>query len=245
MLGNFHLSTENPNFKNILNSFDLERLIKIPPLSSPTCTDLILTNKESLFMKSTTFETGMCDFHKLTTTILRKTISKGNSKKIFYRDYKAFDHNAFEKRLQLKLTSETIIDYLQFQSIFLETLNNIPSVKMKILRYNNNPFMKKTLRKAIMTRSRLKNEFDKNISAKNWNSYKNQRNFCLKLLCQTRGGSRTTATSKMEHFVIIINGFQPLTIITKRSILDVAAALDPPLQTKEKYFNKIKVKKSI
>ena len=38
-------------------------------------------------------------------------------------------------------------------------------------------------------------------------------------------------TSKMERFVIIANGFQPLTIITKHSILDVAAALDPPLHT--------------
>ena len=43
------------------------------------------------------------------------------------------------------------------------------------------------------------------------------------------GESRAAATSKMERFVIIVNGFQPLTIITKRSILDVAAALDPPL----------------
>ena len=39
------------------------------------------------------------------------------------------------------------------------------------------------------------------------------------------GGSRTTATSKMELFVVIVNGFQPLTIITKCSILDVAAVL--------------------
>ena len=44
-----------------------------------------------------------------------------------------------------------------------------------------------------------------------------------------RGGSRTAATSKMECFVIIVNGWKPLTIITKHSILDVAAALDPPL----------------
>ena len=44
-----------------------------------------------------------------------------------------------------------------------------------------------------------------------------------------RGGSWATATSKMERFVIIVNGWKPLTIITKRSILDVAAALDPPL----------------
>ena len=35
----------------------------------------------------------------------------------------------------------------------------------------------------------------------------------------------------MERFVIIANGFQPLTIITKRSILDVAAALDPSLDS--------------
>ena len=33
----------------------------------------------------------------------------------------------------------------------------------------------------------------------------------------------------MERFVIIVNSFQPLTIITKGSILDVAAVLDPPL----------------
>ena len=34
----------------------------------------------------------------------------------------------------------------------------------------------------------------------------------------TGDGSRTAATSQMEHFVIIVNGFQPLTIITKYSI---------------------------
>ena len=40
---------------------------------------------------------------------------------------------------------------------------------------------------------------------------------------------RAAATSKMECFVIIVNGRKPLTIITKYSILDVAAGLDPPL----------------
>ena len=47
---------------------------------------------------------------------------------------------------------------------------------------------------------------------------------------KNRGGSRTAATFKMERFVIIVNGWKPLTIITKRSILDVAAVLDPPLK---------------
>ena len=44
-----------------------------------------------------------------------------------------------------------------------------------------------------------------------------------------RGGSRTAATSKVELFVIIVNDWKPLTIITKSSTLDVAADLDPPL----------------
>ena len=56
-----------------------------------------------------------------------------------------------------------------------------------------------------------------------------------------KGGSRDDATTNMEHFVITVNDSQPLTVITKRSILDVAAALDPPLiskSNKHKLFNK-------
>ena len=45
----------------------------------------------------------------------------------------------------------------------------------------------------------------------------------------SRGGSMTATTSKMEHFVIIVNGWKPLTVITKSSIVDVAAVSDPPL----------------
>ena len=51
----------------------------------------------------------------------------------------------------------------------------------------------------------------------------------LRIRTLFRGASRGAATSKIERFVTIVNGFQPLTIITKRSILDAAAALDPPL----------------
>ena len=51
----------------------------------------------------------------------------------------------------------------------------------------------------------------------------------LKTGTVVRGGSSAAATSKMERFVIIINGLQPLITVTKRSILDFAAALDSPL----------------
>ena len=48
-----------------------------------------------------------------------------------------------------------------------------------------------------------------------------------------RGGSRAATTSKMEPFVRIVNGWKPLTIITKRSILIVVVALDPPLNVEK------------
>ena len=52
-----------------------------------------------------------------------------------------------------------------------------------------------------------------------------------KLITRSRGGSRTAAISKMELFVILVNGWKPLTTITKCFILDVAAVLDPPLRS--------------
>ena len=70
-------------------------------------------------------------------------------------------------------------------------------------------------------------------------SFCNGKSIKLSLTTRARGGSRTATTSKMEHsviivngwkhFVIIVNGWKLLTIITKRSMLDVAAVLDPPL----------------
>ena len=50
-----------------------------------------------------------------------------------------------------------------------------------------------------------------------------------------RGGSSTAATFKVKRFVIIVNGWKPLTITTKRSILNVAAVLDPPLRLSDFY----------
>ena len=44
-----------------------------------------------------------------------------------------------------------------------------------------------------------------------------------------RGGSRAAAASKTDHFVITVNGWKSVTIITKRVILVFPATLDPPL----------------
>ena len=69
-----------------------------------------------------------------------------------------------------------------------------------------------------------------------YNSSLAARNECVHI---SRGRSRAAATSKIECFVLIANGFQPLTIITKHSILDVAAALDPPLLLLDQFSQQI------
>ena len=51
------------------------------------------------------------------------------------------------------------------------------------------------------------------------------------LFCLTgvRELPETPAASKLEFFVILVNGLQPLTNVTKNSILDVARVPDTPL----------------
>ena len=70
--------------------------------------------------------------------------------------------------------------------MFLEILNKIAPVKVKVPRFNSNAFMIKSLRKAIMLRSRLKNNLNKQRSDENWDNYKKQMNFSVKLPRKTK-----------------------------------------------------------
>ena len=78
--------------------------------------------------------------------------------------------------------------------IFLEEfktcLDKFAPLKEKKIRFNNSIFMTKSLRKAIMLRSQLKKKFNNNKSEENSKKYKQQRNYCVKLLRKT----------KMEYF---------------------------------------------
>ena len=60
-------------------------------------------------------------------------------------------------------------------------LNKHVPLKTKIIRANNAPFMNKNMRKLVMTRSRLKNKFNKEPSVENERAYKKQRNACVNL----------------------------------------------------------------
>ena len=180
LMGDFNLTIENKHLEELLNLFNVKS-----PISSPTCfqskystcIDLILTNQEDLFSNSNTCEVWMYDHHHLVARVLNKKISKGNTKTLFYRDYKKFERDKFAKDLTHELQNIKNPPYNQFEKAFATVLDNHAPPKKKQLRSNHNPFMTKALRKAIMTRSRLKKMCNKKRSYDHWDKYKKQRNF--------------------------------------------------------------------
>ena len=73
-IGDFNLSVDNSYLEDFTQGYDLGSLIKKPTFyqsSTPSCIDLILSNRESLFKWSNTFETDLSDHHKLVFTVLK------------------------------------------------------------------------------------------------------------------------------------------------------------------------------
>ena len=77
------------------------------------------------------------------------------------RDYRPLNIELFRRDLGESLENHTTYDYSYFQSIFITFLNKHAQLKKKIMDFNNNPFMSKVMRKAIMHRSSTKNIYNK------------------------------------------------------------------------------------
>ena len=125
--------------------------------------------------------TGLSDFHNMSVTVLKCTFKKTKPKEILYRDYRNFIENDFRDELRMKLERDEIKEYERFETIFLNVLNKHAPYKNKILRANQQPYITKTLRKAIMKRSELERKYYKNSSPENNKAYRKQKNFCSKL----------------------------------------------------------------
>ena len=73
------------------------------------------------------------------------------------------------------------INYGAFETAFDKVLNKYAPLKKKYVRANDAPFMTKALRKAVMFRTRLRNKYNQNRIAENWNNFCRQRNLSVKL----------------------------------------------------------------
>ena len=67
-----------------------------------------------------------------------------------------------------------------------KTLSHYAPTKQKFVRDNHLPFMKKTLSKTIMHRTRFRNKYLRNKTDKNKKKYTKQRNYCVSLLRKSK-----------------------------------------------------------
>ena len=74
------------------------------------------------------------------------------------------------------------MSYDKFNEIFMNVLHIHAPLKKKTIRGNHAPFMNKSLSKAFMERSRLKNKFNKHPTDLNRQLYNRKRNFCVSLV---------------------------------------------------------------
>ena len=100
--------------------------------------------------------TGLSDFHKMVVTVLKNSYSKLKPKEIHYRSYKLFNRNDFRNDLRTAIANVSTYD--EFEGTYLDVLDKHAPMKTKTVRSNVAPYMTKTLRKAIMRRSALKNK---------------------------------------------------------------------------------------
>ena len=113
------------------NTFNLEHLIKKPTCfkGSPSCIDLIITNRKAYFKKACILETRISDFYKLTSVSLKSKVLKALPKRKLYRDYKAFNENSFHNDRKPKLDSVCTnllrkTKFVYFCNLNVKNLNN-------------------------------------------------------------------------------------------------------------------------
>ena len=186
LIGDFNMNETEEQLKNVLDLYSLKNLVKEPTCyksHTPKCIDLVLTNRNRSVQKTTTVETGLSDFHKMVVTVLKTTFPKQGPTVINYINYKKYNENVFKNDLQQELQriDTPDLNYSSFETAFDRVLDKHAPMKKKYVRANDKPFMTRALRKATMLRSRLRNKYNEERPAENWNNFRKERNSCFKL----------------------------------------------------------------
>ena len=163
LLGDFNIEVKEKNISGFMSTYNLKSLVKqkicFKNPDNPSCIDLIPTNSPQSFQDSCVFETGLSDFQKLTTTVLKQYFPKPKPKIVSYRNYRNLRNDEFRVELNNEILKHDInnIEYQYLFNVFIEILNKHAPMKTKYLRANQGKFTRKGLHKAIMKRSRLRN----------------------------------------------------------------------------------------
>ena len=187
LIGDFNAEESSDNVSNFMNLYGMANLVKVPTCFKAVtarCIDLILTNNVQCFKDTKAIETGLSDFHSMVVTVVKTSCIKRGPRVITYRDYSKFNSSTFKENLKKELQKDNSCfeNYETFSTTVQGVLDNHAPIKNKSVRANDAPFMIKTLRKAIMNRTRLRNIYCKDRTADNLKAYKKQRNKCVNIL---------------------------------------------------------------
>ena len=116
-------------------------------------------------------------------TQMKLTLEKLTPRTISFRDFKNFVETKFDEDLHKALicNQQTSYDYGQFLQVFDKGLDKRAPLKKRLARGNQKPFMNKTLRKAIMHRSKLLIAFNRTKKLQDWEKHRKHKNSCVKL----------------------------------------------------------------
>ena len=179
LVGDFNRDINDKHMHDFILNYGLDNIVKdktcFKSIDNPSCIDLLLTNKPRSFQHTTTFDTGLSDFHKMVISSFKCTFEKRNPKEVVYRDYKNFDNNIF--RNDLNRVIEDSQDWAAYEKNILSVLDRHAPVKRKTIRANHKPYITKQIRKAIMTRTRFANKRHKTNSQEDIRLFKKQQNY--------------------------------------------------------------------
>ena len=112
---------------------------------------MIIINRPESFQGTTTIETGLSDFHKMSLTIMKVFYKKQKANVIRYRSYRNFDNEAFIDELQVAFSdryddTENLI-FSTFKNVIDHSLKKHAPLKKRYVRANQAPFMNKSIKK--------------------------------------------------------------------------------------------------
>jgi len=161
IMGDFNCQPDSPKLAGFLEANLLFNHMKSKTCFKSiegSCIDLILSNQKFSLQHTNSFDTGLSDFHHLISTELKSTYSKLPPRNVTYRSFKNFNEKHFLDDLSNSL-SLNITNYDLFESSFKNVLDKHAPQRSRLIRGNEKPHINKSLRKAIMKRSRLRNIF--------------------------------------------------------------------------------------
>ena len=122
LVGDFNTEESENCMVSFLFHHNLKSIVKentcFKNPNNPRSIDLMLTNNNLSFQHTSTYFTGISDFHKLVVSVLKISFTKNEPKNIYYRDYKHFNLLDFQNDLKDTFSNNKIDSCLNFTNFF-------------------------------------------------------------------------------------------------------------------------------